>query len=44
MKLGYTEALRLRFLQQYEKAIASYDKAIQIKPDKHELGITEAWR
>ena len=36
MKLGTTGAYALDELQRYSEAIASYDKALEIKPDKDE--------
>ncbi len=35
-ELFYEQALLYRFADQYAKAIASYDKALEIKPDKDE--------
>jgi Flp pilus assembly protein TadD len=35
-KLFYEQALLYDFAEQYAKAIASYDKALEIKPDKHD--------
>ncbi len=35
-ELFYEQALLYRSAEEYAKAIASYDKALEIKPDKHE--------
>ncbi|TAE99500.1 MAG: tetratricopeptide repeat protein [Oscillatoriales cyanobacterium] len=35
-ELFYEQGLLYDFAEQYAKAIASYDKALEIKPDKHE--------
>ncbi len=35
-ELFYEQALLYRFAEEYAKAIASYDKALEIKPDLHE--------
>jgi tetratricopeptide (TPR) repeat protein len=35
-ELFYQQALFYRFTEEYAKALASYDKALETKPDKHE--------